>query len=154
MKPSRNRVSLLGVLTQAPVSKPVGQTTLTTISIETQRSYNYKGQDKEEIAIVEVDFFGKTAEAISQYCRAGSLVDVDARLKLDSWESNGKTYTKLKCVGDSIQFLDRQSASSERPSSPRPPTAGVPTGRSTPARPTPPPPSDDTPPDAEDDVPF
>jgi len=59
----------------------------------------------EETTFVDVTLWSRTAEVVSEYCTKGSPLFVEGRLKLDSWEKDGKKNSKLRVVGEKIQFL-------------------------------------------------
>jgi single-strand DNA-binding protein len=59
----------------------------------------------DETTFVDITFWGKIAEVLDQYCKKGSPILVEGRLKLDQWEQDGKKRSKLKVVGDRMQML-------------------------------------------------
>jgi single-strand DNA-binding protein len=65
------------------------------------------GQMKEEVCFCDLTIFGKRAEALAQYCRKGSPLYVEARLKTDSWEdkTTGQKRSKMILVVEDFQFL-------------------------------------------------
>ena len=56
---------------------------------------------------IVVSLWGRTAELAGDYLAKGMPVMVDGRLVLDSWDdkATGQKRTKLKVVGETIQFL-------------------------------------------------
>ena len=54
--------------------------------------------------------FGRTAEAAQRYLTKGRSVLVEARLQVDTWEdkNTGQKRSKLKVVGQNVQYLDRK----------------------------------------------
>src|SRR5690606_15869099 len=52
-----------------------------------------------------VTLWGRTAEIASEYLSKGSSVLIEGRLKLDSWEKDGKKNYKLRVVGERMQML-------------------------------------------------
>ncbi len=148
--PAMNRVILCGNLTRDPELRytPKG-TAVAKIGLAINRKWrDESGAEKEEVTFVDVDAFGKQAEAISQYCKKGKAILVEGRLKLDQWDDKqtGQKRSKLGVVLESCQFLsdgEKRESSSQPAPAPRPPTADTPTG-----------PSTQPPPDDQDDVPF
>jgi len=147
MPASLNKITLLGPLARDPESKAVGQATLTTIAIETSRSYQHQGQTKTEQATVECEFFGKAGDDIRTRCSRGSMVLVEGRIKVFNGTSQaGKAYSIVSVAGETIQILDGGGGTQPRQATPatRPATAAAP-------RPAPAPAADD---DDQSDIPF
>lgn len=145
---SYNRVTLAGHLARDPESKAVGQSTLTIIAIETSRSYTYQGQQKNESATVEVEFFGRSGDDIRNRCRQGSFVLVEARLKVFNGQSQaGKAYSKLSVAGESCQIIDG-AGGQPRQASPAPRPVAAATAPPAPA------PAEDVQEDDDSDIPF
>jgi single-strand DNA-binding protein len=104
---SFNRVILLGNLTRDPQLKFLpNQTPVVEFGIATNRRYTTSGgEKKDEVTFVDVAFFGKAAEVISQWCQKGKALLVEGRLKYDSWEKDGQRRSKLSVIGDNFQFV-------------------------------------------------
>ena len=68
------------------------------------------GERTEETTFVDVTLWGKTAELANQYLAKGREVYIEGRLQLDSWEdkTSGQKRSKLKVVGESMQFIGGQ----------------------------------------------
>ena len=51
--------------------------------------------------------WGRTAEISGEYLNMGRPVYIEGRLQMDSWDdkNTGQKRTKLKVVGESLQFL-------------------------------------------------
>jgi len=80
-------------------------TAVTDISLAINR---YTGQDSgEETTFIEVTLWGRQAETAGKYLSKGRQAYIEGRLQLDSWEDkqSGQKRTKLKVVGENIQFL-------------------------------------------------
>ena len=105
---SLNKVLLIGNLTRDPELKytPKGQA-ICEISMAMNRRYLVDGEKREEVTYVDVTFWGKGAEIVSQYMKKGSPIYVEGRLKLDSWEDKetGKKQSRLRITGEEFQFL-------------------------------------------------
>ena len=72
---------------------------------------NRKTKEREETTFVDITLWGKQAELAGQYLRKGRPVYIEGRLQLDSWEDlGGQKRTKLKVVGEAIQFIDGQKS--------------------------------------------
>ena len=150
-----NKVILAGNLTRDPEVRytPKGMA-IAKFGMAINRTWKSEsGESKEEVTFVDIDAFGRQAEVISQYCKKGSPLLVEGRLRLDQWDDKqtGQKRSKLGIVLEGFQFLgtgrgdgagggSRSSAPSAPPSAPSSPDAPEPEG------PGPAP--------EEDDVPF
>jgi len=56
---------------------------------------------------VDVTFFGRMAEIVSQYLGKGSPIFVEGRLKLDTWEKDGQKRSKLYVIVERMQLLGK-----------------------------------------------
>ncbi len=65
------------------------------------------GEEKEEVTFVNVSVFGRAAENVAQYCRKGSTVFIEGRLRLETWDDKqtNQKRSKLKVVAESVQFV-------------------------------------------------
>jgi single-strand DNA-binding protein len=91
------------------------------------------GEMKEEVSFIDCEAFGKTAEAIGQYCKKGRPLLVDGRLKQDSWKDKetGAARSKIKVIIETFQFIgdrkdngdaaDRGHKAAEAPQADAPP---------------------------------
>jgi len=109
MAASFNKVILIGNLTRDPElrSLPSGNS-IARLGLAVNRTYTDKeGTRKEETTFLDVDAFGKQAETIAKYCKKGSALFVEGRLKLDTWEdkTTHERRSKLGIVLETFQFL-------------------------------------------------
>jgi single-strand DNA-binding protein len=58
-----------------------------------------------ETTFVDVTLWARTAEIASEYLNKGSNVLIEGRLKLDTWEKDGKKNSKLRVIGERMQML-------------------------------------------------
>jgi single-strand DNA-binding protein len=116
-----NKVMIIGNLTRDP---EIRYTPKGTAVGEFSMAVNRKFEDKEETTFIDVTLWGKTAELVGQYLRKGSSCYVEGRLHLDTWEDkqSGQKRSKLKVVGETVQFLDGKpkQAGNTRPVPPGP----------------------------------
>jgi single-strand DNA-binding protein len=56
-------------------------------------------------AFVDVTVWGKQAEFVAKDGRKGSPVAVSGELQTDSWEKDGKKFSKLKIKADSVEVF-------------------------------------------------
>lgn len=59
----------------------------------------------DECTFVDVTLWGRTAEVAAEYLSKGSPVFIEGRLKLDSWEKDGKKNYKMRVVAEKMQML-------------------------------------------------
>ena len=111
--PSYNRVILIGNLTRDPELRyiPSG-TAVTEIGLAVnERRKGPNGERIDEVHFIDVTLWGRTAEVVSEYLSKGSPVLVEGRLKQDRWEKDGQKHSKLKVVGDKIEFISSKEGS-------------------------------------------
>jgi len=75
------------------------------------RRKNASGEWIDETSFVDVTFFGRTAEVVSEYLAKGSPIFVEGRLKQDTWEKDGQKRSKLHVIVDRMQLLGGRSDS-------------------------------------------
>ena len=117
--PALNKVILAGNLTRDPDMRVTATgMAICKFGIAINRKFSTKsGEQREDVTFVDIDSFGKQAEVISKYCKKGSALLLEGRLKLDMWESNdGQKRSKLGVVLETFQFLPSgQGSSNDRP---------------------------------------
>lgn len=104
-----NKVNLMGRLTRDPELRYTPKGTAVAdiaMAINRYRSSD-SGEKIEETTFVDVTLWGRQAETANQYLAKGREVFIEGRLQLDSWEdkSSGQKRSKLKVVGESMQFI-------------------------------------------------
>ena len=123
-----NEVTLAGNLTRDPEMRdtPKG-TAVCKFGVAINRKWKSDDGMKEEVTFIDVDAFGKQAEAIAQYLKKGRGIYIRGRLKLDEWEdkTTKQKRSKLGVVLESFQFTDSKQASEAAPA-PRPQAAPAP----------------------------
>jgi single-strand DNA-binding protein len=146
MMASFNRVILVGNLTRDPELRYIPSGTAVTdlgLAVNDRRK-NSNGEWVDETTFVDVTLWGRTAEVASEYLNKGSSVLIEGRLKLDTWEKDGKKNSKLRVVCDRMQMLGG------RPGGPS--GGGAPRGAAKSAAAATAPDESEAPPD--DDIPF
>ncbi|MGI8601448.1 MAG: single-stranded DNA-binding protein [Verrucomicrobiales bacterium] len=133
---SYNKVLLMGNLTRDPEIRytPKG-TAVVEVGLAVNRRYTVDNETKEEVTFVDITFWGRQAETISQYCKKGRPLFVEGRLQLDSWDDRqtGKKVYKLRVIGENFQFLGSPRDSTDSEGGVSRPAAGKPTGATAPA---------------------
>jgi single-strand DNA-binding protein len=108
--PALNQVNIMGNLTRDPEVKYLANGTAVcdmgmAINERTKRGDEWIDQ----ATFVDVTLFGRTAEVAGEYLAKGAPVLIVGKLRLDQWEKDGKKFSKLKVVGDSLQMLGGKS---------------------------------------------
>lgn len=105
---SLNKVYLIGNLTRDPDLRgtPSGSS-VCTIGLAVNRRYTVNGQERDETVFIDVEVWGKTADACGRNLSRGSSVMIEGRLKLDQWEdrNGGGKRSKLAVAAENVQFL-------------------------------------------------
>ncbi len=110
---SFNKVILLGNVTRDPELRYISNgTAVTDIGLAVNdRRKNASGEWVEETTFVDVTLWGRTAEVAGEYVTKGSPLMIEGRLKLDTWEKDGKKNSKLRVVGERMQLLGSRGGS-------------------------------------------
>ncbi len=105
--PNLNRVMLMGNLTEKPELRYTpSNVTVTNFSIAiNSRWKNKAGEQQEETTYVPCEAFSKKAELISQHFNKGYPIYVDGRLRMHTWEKDGKKMSRLVLNVLDFQFI-------------------------------------------------
>lgn len=114
---SLNKVMLMGNVTRDPEVRytPKG-TAVTEFGLAVNRSYSGDdGERREETTFVDVTLWARQAEIAAEYLKKGRPVFIEGRLQLDTWEDkqSGQKRSRLRVVGEQMQFLGGRQESSE-----------------------------------------
>ncbi|MBK1792751.1 single-stranded DNA-binding protein [Persicirhabdus sediminis] len=114
---SVNKVILMGNLTRDPEVRytPKG-TAVTDMGMAMNRTRMSEGGERiDETTFVDVTLWGRQAELAGQYLKKGNGVYIEGRLQLDSWDdkTTGQKRSKLKVVGEQMQFLPKAGGSGD-----------------------------------------
>lgn len=71
------------------------------------------GERIEEVTYVDVTLWGRQAELAGQYLSKGLSVFIEGRLQLDQWDDKqtGQKRSRLRVVGENMQFIGGQGGS-------------------------------------------
>jgi single-strand DNA-binding protein len=77
------------------------------------------GERIEEVTYVDVTLWGRQAELAGQYLSKGRSVFIEGRLQLDQWDDKqtGQKRSRLRVVGENMQFIGGQGGSGSNQSS-------------------------------------
>ena len=113
-----NKVILIGRLTRDPEVRTFGnggKVAKIGFAVTNRRKNSQTGQWEDEPMFIDVDVFnfgttGTLANIVEQYCRKGSQICLEGRLKLDQWDdkTTGQKRSKHMIVAEAIQLLDRK----------------------------------------------
>lgn len=104
---SFNRVILIGNLTRDVDLKQLASgTTLANIGLAVNDRVKKNNEWVDETTFVEATLFARNAEVAAQYCRKGSQVLVEGRLRLETWEQDdGQKRSRLSVTADTFRLL-------------------------------------------------
>jgi single-strand DNA-binding protein len=102
-----NKVLLMGNLTRDPELRYTqGGMAVTDLPLAINRRFTRKdGSQVDETVFVDVTVWGRRAEVACEFLSKGRPVFVEGRLKLDTWEREGKKQSKLSVVAENFQFI-------------------------------------------------
>ena len=108
MAASLNKVFLMGNLTRDPELRQAGGQQICAFGIATSRTYQTaRGENREDVCYVDVEAWGRTGEIVVQYCRKGSPLFVEGRLRYDQWDDRetGRKRSRLTVTAEGVQLL-------------------------------------------------
>ncbi|MEO0793928.1 MAG: single-stranded DNA-binding protein [Verrucomicrobiota bacterium] len=111
---SFNKVILMGNMVADPEMRVTpGGMSICKFTLAVNRQFTTKeGEQREEVAYVDVDAFGRSAETISKYLSKGNPILVEGRLRQDKWETpQGEKRSKLMVVCESFKFVGGRESS-------------------------------------------
>ena len=106
---SLNKVILMGNLTRDPEMRVTpGGLPICKFTVACNRKFKMQnGEEREDVAFIDVDSFGKQAEVIAKYFTKGKPILLEGRLKLDKWEDKNtkEKRSKLGVVLETFTFV-------------------------------------------------
>jgi len=103
-----NKVILMGNLTKDPETAIIGEDThVTNMRMAVNRVFMKNNQKAEEVLYIDMKAFGKMAETLAKYCKKGTPLHVEGRLKLDEWQdkTTGDKRSKIYVRLENFRFL-------------------------------------------------
>ncbi len=111
-----NSVVLIGHLTKDPKTNKTTKTgaSVTNGTIAVNRIYTTKeGKKAEETTFVEFEAWAKQGEIVSQYCKKGTPLLIQGRLKQNSWTTaEGEKRSRLVIVAERVQLMGKKNGPS------------------------------------------
>ena len=116
-----NSVTVVGRVTEASVlSYSTSGMAISKFYLAVNRSQVIGNQRQESVSFVEINYYGKGAEAINQYLTKGKQICVQGELRQDRWETaDRQKRQKLYVAARSIQLLS-DGATTTRQAQPSP----------------------------------
>jgi single-strand DNA-binding protein len=126
-----NRVIVMGNLTRDPELRylPNG-TAVAKIGMAVNRTYKLEsGEKKEEVTFLDIEAWRQSAENIAKYCKKGSAILCEGRLKQEVWvdKQTQEKRSRLIIVCDNFQFVGGKASSDAPAPAPEQPKADAPT---------------------------
>jgi single-strand DNA-binding protein len=117
-----NRVTLSGRLVDVPELKFLASgTAVARIRLACHRARARDGARQDETTFVDVEVYGKSAEALAEHKQKGAFLVVDGRLRQHSWESrDGQKRSRLAIVAEHVGFGPNTSARAAAAPAPAP----------------------------------
>lgn len=106
-----NHSIMSGNLTRDPEMRTVGaDRAVTQFTIAHNSRYKTaEGEQREEVAFIECEAWGRQGEIVGQFLIKGSMVIVEGRFKQDNWtDKEGQKRSKLKLVADRVHLTPRR----------------------------------------------
>lgn len=113
-----NIVSMIGRLTRAVEMRYANSGfAIASFSLAVNINKKVDGQWQDETSFFDCSYFGKGAEAISQYLQKGQQVGIQGHLEQQSWKdkTTGNNRSKVLIICDSVQLLGGQKQGSQAP---------------------------------------
>lgn len=109
-----NKVVVIGTLGKDPeVRKMSNGNAVVNITVAVSEKYKDKsGENKEITEWINAVFFGRLAEIVAEYCRKGSQVYFEGKLKTEKYEKEGQTHYSTKVIASNMQLLGGKPANS------------------------------------------
>ncbi len=122
-----NRVLLVGRLTRDPELRttPSGMA-VTRFTIAVSRNFTNRNGER-ETDFINCSAWGRQADNISKYCRKGSLVSAEGRIRTGSYDAQDGTKrytTEVAC--DMVNFLSTKSSNNDANVAPSMPDSNYP----------------------------
>ena len=114
MANSINTITISGNMGKDPEIKHFQSgTKKATFSVAISEGVKVNNQWETKTTGVLVEFWGNDAEYISSYGAKGAFIVFTGKLAEDTWEKDGKKFSKLSMVVEDFQFLDKKEKNNE-----------------------------------------
>ncbi|HZK24513.1 MAG TPA: single-stranded DNA-binding protein [Oscillospiraceae bacterium] len=103
-----NRIILIGRLTRDPELRYTSTNGVAVASFTLAVDRRFTQGQQREADFIPIVTWRNQAENCAKYLGKGSLVAVEGRLQIRSYEKDGQRRTAAEVVADSVQFLDKR----------------------------------------------
>ena len=104
-----NSITAAGYLVQDPDTREVNSKKVCKVRLCIS---NNRAKDDEKL-FIDVEMWGRQAEIADEYLKKGRSIIVQGELRRNSWENEGKKYTKDFITAQSFQFLNTGGTSED-----------------------------------------
>ena len=113
-----NKVLLVGRLTRDPELRTTpGGMAVTRFTIAVSQNFTNKNGER-GADFINCSAWGRQADNISKYCRKGTLVSAEGRIRTSSYDAqDGTKRYSTEVVCDTVNFLSTKSSNESNPSS-------------------------------------
>ncbi|NPA32922.1 MAG: single-stranded DNA-binding protein [Aquificae bacterium] len=110
-----NKVFLIGRLTKDPTITylPSGTPVVDLTLAYNRRFKTQDGEWQEETHYFDVRGYGKSAEGWATRFSKGYMILVEGRLVQDKWERDGKKFSRVRVVAESVRLISRPKGAPE-----------------------------------------
>lgn len=110
--PTLNRCLVMGNICSDPETRhtPGGKAVCSFRLAVNDYGKDAQGERTQESVYLDVDAWERQAEVVEKYCRKGSALFVEGRLKMDTWDdkATGAKRSKIKVIANNVQLLDKK----------------------------------------------
>ncbi len=108
-----NKIHILGRLTKDPELKDLGQSKVANFSIANNRTYVQNGEKKTDVSYFDCEAWSGLADVVKKFAPKGKQVAIEGRLIQQSWEADGKKFSKIKIRVENLQLVGSQFSTSD-----------------------------------------
>lgn len=113
-----NTVALVGRLTRPCENRFTNSgMAITSFSIAVNKRQKINNEWKDKASFFDCTYFGKGAEAVSQYLVKGQQVSIQGSLEQQTWETNGQKRSKVVIIVNSLGLLGSKKQGSNNQNS-------------------------------------
>lgn len=106
-----NKCQIIGNVGKTPEMKytPTGKA-VTTFGVAVNNTFGTGDNKVTETEWFNCEAWGKAAETLNEYVKAGSKIYVEGRIKTDKWEKDGVPHSRTKLIVRDFMFLSSAQA--------------------------------------------
>lgn len=101
-----NKAQFIGRLTADPKCGNTNNSAYAFVSIACNSKYKDKdGNTQERVEYIDISFFSRLAEIISEYCHKGDLIYAEAKISVKNINEKGIKMKSIQIIGDKLRIL-------------------------------------------------